>query len=118
MSDDLPSGKRMFELAADAIRIEGASDFYESADRVLIKLDPVEKRFFQVLLGPDYIEPARRGKYWRDLRCAAKEVIGPDALRDLLLNGDLMSLEEAQKAVDDHIKKQCVPCRRKKQRRA
>jgi hypothetical protein len=108
MNDDWPTGQRIFELAADAIRIKGARDFYENADRIMTNLDPVEKRFFQVLLGPDYIVPDRRGKYCRDLGCAGKEVIGPDILKQLLLDGDSMSLEEAQKAIDDHIKKHCV----------
>lgn len=78
MADDLPSGKRMFELAQKAIDIEksaeaGCSLCYElfvtdlcnEADYELRKMDPTEKRFFEMLLRENYVKPHDRGEDWQ-----------------------------------------------------
>jgi hypothetical protein len=75
MSDDLPSGKRMWELAKESIEIdrsanEGCSlcyelyvaDFEEAADRFARRLDETENRFFETAcsIGNNYRPPSQR----------------------------------------------------------
>jgi hypothetical protein len=61
MSDDLPSAKRIWELAEQAVNIEIAQLFewgepYKEADKIASTLNPSEKRMFETMLGEDYAD--------------------------------------------------------------
>jgi hypothetical protein len=77
MIDDLPSGKRMWELTEEAIQIEkwaqqGCSLSYElfvaelceESDQAMRSMTPSEKRFFETLLRENYVKPYDRGEEW------------------------------------------------------
>jgi len=75
ISDDLPSGKRIFELTKRAIHIEKVAREFspelfvatlcEEADFEMREMNPVEKRFFETLLRENYVKPCDRGEDWR-----------------------------------------------------
>jgi hypothetical protein len=88
MADDLPSGRRMFELAREAIEIEksankACSPSYElfefmvnkEADRAMRTMDPVEKRFFEALFGGVYVKPELR-EGWKTEHKIRRELRG------------------------------------------
>src|ERR1700738_2039895 len=78
MSDDLPSGKRIWELTERAIQIEkfaqdGCSlcyelfvaDLCEQADGAMLRMNATEKRFFETLLRENYVKHCDRGEDWQ-----------------------------------------------------
>ena len=43
-----------------------------------------------------------------DIRLRGEELLGEPALKDLLLNGDSRSIDEAQKRIDGHVSRQSL----------
>jgi len=75
LSDDLPSGKRIWELTRESIEIDRSAnagcslcyelyvaDFEEAADRFARRLDETENRFFETAcsIGNNYRPPSQR----------------------------------------------------------
>ena len=112
--EDLPCGKRMFELAREAMAIEelsarlsrvGLSPYEKylclDADAVMGKLPENEKRFFEALLGSSYPENKKRIRSQKE-QVAFYDRDQPEALTELLrgLSNGLTPLDAATRVIE------------------
>jgi hypothetical protein len=113
---DLPNGDRIWELASEAVRIENSAKesvgfsykLFESmvsdeADRAMRTMDPVEQGFFVTCFQGVYVAPELRG---------GGDLIEAGGLSDLCRNGSAEEMEQAQRKIDAHIKRQCLSLER------
>ena len=117
MIHDLPSGKRIFDLARTALEIErrahsACSLSYElyvsmlcqEADAVLKKLPESERRIFIHALGGDYVKPEERRSDWQsewEIRQElAREMYGTNEYEDCEDYEEVYSSSDRKKTSD------------------
>jgi hypothetical protein len=113
---DLPSSDCIWELASEAVRIENSAKksvgfsykLFESmvsdeADRAMRTMDRVEQCFFVTCFQGVYVAPELRG---------GGDLIEAGGLSDLFRNGSAEEMEQAQRKIDEHIKRQCLSLER------
>ena len=106
---DLPSGKRIWELASEAIRIENSAkesgglsyELFEvrlnsEADRAMRTMDPAERRFFATCFRGVYTPPEQRGEEWQSEWEIRKELSRDLYGEEIEMNMDSYDTEERQ----------------------